>query len=300
MNSTLGVIESETFYDTKCLKKLTLEKNIISQIMSRTQTNGEAQYLNIKDNDIKIMEHGAIDLRVTESAIISHNVIDEIQSETFALKSPRIFKFINNTVGNIYQHAFQLEAKERIDIISNNFGRVSRHAFHQLQIRNQTKVIIGMSIKKFDKGALDLHETITVSALQIVDIKLDQDCVCNLQVSVKQLFTEFTKDSQNDSASIKTVVRDSVSCRVQNRTEKAIAFTFSCKTPKVALIASITVTLVTILVLIAVVAVVAIRQRANNPPKCLETTNRVMRVYTEIECRVEEEFALPLETVNDI
>ncbi len=265
-------------------------------MQSRTLADGsEAQYLSIKSNEIKSME-SAFHLNVTDSAVISRNVIHEIQSEAFVLQSPRTFKFINNTVGNVYQYAFQLAAQERIDIISNIFERVSRHAFYQMQTILQAKIIIGFTIKKFDKGALDLNEAINVTALQMVDIKLEQDCVCNLQVSVNSLFTNFNEHLHN----LNTVVRDSVSCRVHNRTEKAIAFILSCKTPKVAVISSITVTVILLLLTAAVVAVViAIRQREKLRKASAEATDRVMRVYTEIECRVEEEFVLPLETVNE-
>lgn len=296
-NSTLDVTETESFYNTECLKKLTFEKNVIARMRSRTLADGsEAQYLSIKSNEIKSME-SAFHLNVTDSAVISRNVIHEIQSEAFVLQSPRTFKFINNTVGNVYQNAFQFAAQERIDIISNIFERVSRHAFYQMQLTTlQAKIIIGSTIKTFDKGALDLNEAIDVTALQMVDIKLEQDCVCNLQVSVNSLFTNFIEHLHN----LNTVVRDSVSCRVHNnRTEKAIAFILSCKTPKVAVISSITVTV--ILLLTAVVAVViAIRQREKlRRASASESTNRVMRVYREVECRVEEEFVLPLETVNE-
>lgn len=269
----------------------------------------------MKNNQIRCIKNNAFDLNVTDLAHIHYNHFADIQSEAFALYSPRSFVFRENTVGILYTHAFKLEATEKIEINSSSFNKVTRHALHKIRVANEAKVTFKLSLKDFDKGAFDLDESLSVTALQLVDIQFDWECDCSdLQVRIEGLFSDAVVDpSSSDGASVKSIFQDSVSCNVKNGTEKVYVFTRShhCqaqgsvqvanKAPNVVMIASIACTSIVFFVLgIIIAATVTVRKREKLRQGNLETQkNFVMHVYTETECKVEEEYAFPLETLNE-
>jgi hypothetical protein len=295
-------MESETFYNTSCLKKLTLERNFIKEIRSKTITNGQTQYLHIKSNEIQSVEHGAFFLSVTDSANISSNKIRNIQSEAFVLRTPRIFLFLNNTVGNVFSYAFQLAATEKIDIMFSAFEKIARHAFREIKVVGYAKMTIALSLKKFDKGALDLNESLFVSSLQLVEIRLEMDCHCELQILVDNVFSSTLITNNSSKGDINSVLRDSVSCGLQNLTEKFSVFALShhCQAPNAVLLISITCAIFGIVLLLGIIVKTIFRQKAKLRRLSMETSNGlVIRIYTETECKVEEEYTLPLETTGE-
>ena len=295
-------MESETFYNTSCLKKLTLERNFIKEIRSKTITNGQTQYLHIKSNEIQSIEHGAFFLSVTDSANISSNKIRNIQSEAFVLRTPRIFLFLNNTVGNVFSYAFQLAATEKIDIMFSAFEKIARHAFREIKVVGYAKMTIALSFKKFDKGALDLNESLFVSSLQLVEIRLEMDCHCELQILVDNVFSSTFITNNSSKGDINSVLRDSVSCGLQNLTEKFSVFVLfhHCQAPNAVLLISITCAIFGIVLLLGIIVKTIFRQKAKLRRLSMETSNGlVIRIYTETECKVEEEYTVPLETTGE-
>lgn len=298
----MNVMESETFYNTSCLKKLILERNFIKEIKSKTLINGETQYLHIKSNEIQSIEHGAFYLSVTDLANISSNNISDIQSEAFVLRTPRTFLFLNNTVENVFSYAFQLGATERIDIMFSAFAKIARHAFRDIKPIGYAKMMIVISLKKFDKGALELNESLFVSSLQLVEIRLEMDCDCELQILVDTVFSSTLMTDLSSKDDINSVLRDSVSCSLHNMTEKFLLFALShyCQAPNVMLLLSITSAIFGILLLMSIIVTVIFRQKAKLRRMSVETSNGlVMRIYTETECKVEEEYTVPLETIGE-
>lgn len=288
-----------------------LENNNISSIESRTLLGGITNYFKMKNNNITYIKNNAFELKVIESANIHSSHISHIQSEAFILNSLRNFHFRENTIGTLYTHAFKFKATERIDINSNSFNKIIRHALHTIQAADDAKVTFKLSLKDFDKGAFDLDESLSVTALQLVDIKLDWECDCDLQVRVETFFSDTVVDSSSDGANVRSIFKDSVSCIYKNGTEKVYVFTRSnhCpnqgpvqvagKTPNVVIIASVTCTLLLIFVLGIVIAILIVRKREKIRRESLETQKTyVMHVYHETECKVEEEYVLPLETLN--
>jgi hypothetical protein len=294
-------MESETFYNTSCLKKFTLERNYIKEIKSKTFTNGQTQYLNIKSNEIQSIEHSAFYLSVTDLANISFNKISDIQSESFVLRTPRIFLFLNNTVENVFSYAFQLAVTERIDIKFSSFENIARHAFREIKTVGFAKMTMVLSSKKFDKGALDLNESLFISSLQLVEIQLERDCDCELQILVDSVISSTLNTDSSSKNDVRSALKDSVSCGVHNMTEKFLVFALShhCQTPYVIVLVWITCVILGILFLMAIVVTAIFRQKAKLRRKSVQSSNGfVMRIYTETECQIEEEYTVPLETVG--
>lgn len=271
---------------------------------TRTLRDGVTQYLTITSNKIRCIKNNAFNLNVTDTAIITSNQILDIQSEAFSLKSPQMFRFYNNTVGIVYSHAFKLEASKKIDFNSSFFGKIARHAFHQMRTMDGTKIIFGLSVKKFDKGALDLDKSLSVSAMQTVDIKFDLDCECDMKTRVDFLFSDTAVvDLRVDDELMKNLLKDSVSCNIQNRTEKVEVFLRShhchlLSSPNIVVtIVVVCGLLVLILLGLGIAVAVTMRKRTKISRKHGESQKAfVMRVYTETECKVEEEYTVPIET----
>ncbi|EFX74220.1 hypothetical protein DAPPUDRAFT_252029 [Daphnia pulex] len=303
INSKVKVMESEMFYNTSCLKKFTLEGNFIEEIKFKTLADGETQYLSMKSNQIQSIEHGAFQLSVTDSAHISSNRINVIQSEAFVLRTPRTFSFLNNTVGSVFSYAFQLAATESIDIKFSAFDHIARHAFRKIETVGNAKMTMVLSIKKFDKGALDLDQSLfKKSSLQFFEIQLDRDCDCELQVLVDTVFSPTLRRNASSKDDFNSVLRDFIFCRVRNESEKFSEFASShhCQAPDVIMLVSITCAVVAILLLMAVAVTAIFRQKAKLRRTSVETSNGwVMHIYTETECQVKEEFTVPLESVSE-
>jgi hypothetical protein len=304
INSKVKVMESEMFYNTSCLKKFTLEGNFIEEIKFKTLADGETQYLSIKSNTIQSIEHGAFQLSVTDSAHISSNRINVIQSEAFVLRTPRTFSFLNNTVGSVFSYAFQLAATESIDIKLSAFDSIARHAFRKIETVGKAKMAMALSIKKFDKGALDLDQSLfQKSSLQFFEIQLDRDCACELQVVVDTLFSPTLRRNASSKDDFNSVLRDFIFCRVRNESKKFYEFASShhCQAPDVIMLVSITCAILAILLLMAVAVTMIFRQKAKLRRRTsVETSNGwVMHIYTETECQVKEEFTVPLESVGE-
>ncbi|KAK4016041.1 hypothetical protein OUZ56_031003 [Daphnia magna] len=301
-HSNLKMIESESFYNVHCLKKLTIEGNTITEIKSKALSDSQAQYLDIKANEIKSIESGAFHVNVTDSANISSNKLNDIQSEAFVLRTPRIFKFLNNTVGNLYPYAFQLAATEKVDLISNTFKRIARHAFHAIKTMGDAKITIAITIDKFDSGAFDLNESLLISSLQKVDIKMVEICDCRLVVLLDTLFSANSDPKRRGGTSVRSVIRDSVSCKTDKGMEKLLIFALfhDCQSSSTVLFASIGGVILVVLLLVGVGVTMVVRRKKKFRRSNTGTSKVwMMHVYTESECKVEEEFVHPLETVGE-
>lgn len=296
------MVEAESFYNIYCLKKLTIEGNRITEIKKKALSDSQAQYLEIKGNEIKSIESGAFHVNVSDSANIFSNKLNDIQSEAFVLRTPRIFRFLNNTVGNLYPYAFQMVATEKIDLISNTFKRIARHAFHAIQTVGNAKITIAVTVEKFDSGAFDLNESLFISSLQKLDINIENICDCGLIILLDTLFSTITDATWRDGTSIRSVIRNSVSCKTDKGMEKVYIFALfhDCPSSSAILLASIggAISVVLAIVGIGVMMVVRVKtkfRRTNERPSKVW----MMRAYTESECKVEEEFVHPLETVRE-
>ncbi|XP_057373839.1 uncharacterized protein LOC130694766 [Daphnia carinata] len=300
-HSNVKLVESESFFNVSCLKKLTIEGNSIMEIKSKALSDSEAQYLVIKSNEIRSIENGAFHVNVTDSATIASNKLNDIQSEAFVLHTPRIFKFLNNTVGNLYPYAFQLAAKEKIDFISNTFKRIARHAFHAIKTMGSAKITIAITIEKFDNGAFDLNESLLNSSLQKVDIKMIEICDCRLEILLDTLFSTHGDPKRKEGTNVRSIIRDSVSCKTDKGMEKFLIFALfhGCQSSTV-LFASIGgVTLVVLLLFGIGVTLVVRRKKKFRRSNTGTSKVWMMHAYTESECKVDEEFVHPLETVGE-
>lgn len=296
------MIQTESFYQISCLKKLTIENNLITEIESKTFHHGHSQYLSVKNNTVETIKNNAFHFsRIDYDAIITLNRVNNIQSEAFALQSVRTFHFHNNTVGAVYLHAFQLFVTEEIIIKFNSFENVARRAFYNIRTTNQTKMTLVLSLKQFERAALDLSESLSVSVLHLVDVRLDFNCECDLDVQLNFLFSQTSTESSKNVSSIPNIIRDSVSCNSDIGLEKFDRYKhkYQCHETNATLIGSIVTALLLLIILMGVA--VAVRQWTNfRRTASMKTQNSiVMRVYTEAECKVDEEYALPLEVLNE-
>lgn len=215
-------METESFYQLTCLKTLNLENNnIAGDVKRNTFLGSQVHYLNVKGNTINAIENNGFDLNVIENAIVHGNALKDIQSESFVLQSPEVFKFSNNTVGTVYQHAFQLAARIKVDIEFNTFAHLMRHVLHHARTHEDAPsakfTIRSNTIDKFEKDALELNETLTVASLQVSQIHLQMNCSCDLQALVNTLATGLQQQSPssntNDGTNVTSVLIEAVTCR---------------------------------------------------------------------------------------
>lgn len=291
INSKLVLIQTESFYNTNCLKKLTIQNNLITEIESGTLHDGSARYLEIKNNTIKSIKNRAFTFNRIDHVDITTNRVIDLQSQVFTVQTVQTFHFRNNTIGTIYPHAFQLFVSEEIIISFNSFEKVARHAFQKIRMANATKMRLAFSLKKFEKGFLDLSVSLPPSVLLLMDVWLDLKCECDLD---KQL------ETSTNLARVSNIISDSVSCNSGNGTENARRFsnTKMCSQTNPIIIGSVvSALLLSVTCLGAGIAIcywTKLRRRGEKTQKSI-----VMRVYTETECKIDEEYALPLEIVNE-
>lgn len=287
----------------------------------------KSRYLSMNGNKLQNIENHAFNLNIAELVNITNNEINEIQSEAFAISSPKVFNFFNNSVRNAYPHAFQMmNVQEKIQVERNYFGHLMRHVFHHLGVMKKdgrTKATFkDNTINKFDPDALKLHESLSTHSLQIGRIHLQMACDCGLVLLVDKMFLVSTtpNSSQNDEIDIKSMINDAVTC--QNGTNFLQIHLFahsSCQALAVSslstgVVVTISVLLCILFLLAMTIAIICCRrkrrqseQRTTERAKMTEMTNSLVvmaipetRIYKETELRIEEEFAIPLESSIDM
>ena len=295
--SKIDVMQTKSFCDLSCLKKIRLQCNSIDVVQSYSMSSTEMAYLHIQGNRIARLKTSAFTVNVSADSFIEDNVLGDVESYAFSLGAHlKMFYMINNSIDIAYSNAFHMSLKGKVDIVSNRLLYVMRRVFYA--IRCGTLIFKNNVVAHFDQGALDFDAR--VDAVQMAHTKLEANCSCSLKSRVEKIASTYAVDH--------VLFDNALFCKVQRGYDNLDDWFLDApacqqKSAKIEIIVPVSVSLA--LLVIAGIVFLCWRNRCR-PHKLPSARNMQLndrrwimavpdtRLYQETELQVQVEYAVPL------